>query len=403
MPPPQFVEAPAVPDAPAVIHRPQSVPVPIAPVAANSPVAPARVRERTGEIAKRTVTATPPRDFKKAATVAAIAMGLLLVVWATVHLVSSHKTEESEVGLGQPNNSRAGPTSNANEATTPAVPAKPAVSPAETQQESAIALSDKLLASGDFKGALEILQDAEKLNGPLTNEIRNRETAASESMQNDSLAKLRQQEATLWQQATSELDNAEFDAAKRDFRKILALGSGGVRRADAQRYLNDVVATRQKEEDAFRQAQQSSRANDQQGLQRAADLFGQVIAFDGPRKSKPKELKRNVEAKLTSLKQENTNRQIAALEAAGRLSIQQSDFNSARQSAEQIRQAGGDPALLLKEINQASVTRTAQQQREFQQAVQAYNAVGGRDKSGLEQSRSDFVGIVRGNGPRAVA
>jgi len=29
--------------------------------------------------------------------------------------------------------------------------------------------------------------------------------------------------------ATSELDNAEFDAAKRDFRKILALGSGGVR------------------------------------------------------------------------------------------------------------------------------------------------------------------------------
>jgi eukaryotic-like serine/threonine-protein kinase len=401
VPPPQFVGAPAVPDAPAVIHRPQAVPVPIAPAAANSPIAPARVRERTGEIAKRTVTAAPARDFKKAAMLAAIAIGLLLVVWMTVHLVSSHKTEESEVGLGQPNNSRAGPTSNANEATTPAVPAKPAVSPAETQQESAIALSDKLIASGDFKGALEILQDAEKLNGPLTNEIKNRETTASESMQNDSLAKLRQQEATLWQQATSELDNAEFDVAKRDFRKILALGSGGVRRADAQRYLDDVVATRQKEEDAFRQAQQISRANDQQGLQRAADLFGQVIAFNGPRKSKAEELQRNVEAKLASVKQENTNGQIAALEAAGRLSIQQGDFNSARQSAEQIRQTGGDPALLLKEINQASVTRTAQQQREFQQAVQAYNAVGGRDKSGLEQSRSDFVGIVRGNGPRA--
>jgi len=92
---------------------------------------------------------------------AAIAIGLLVVVWTTVHLVSSHKTEESEVGLGQPSNLRAGPASNANEATTPAVPAKPAVSPAETQQGSAIALSDKLIASGDFKGALQTLQDAE--------------------------------------------------------------------------------------------------------------------------------------------------------------------------------------------------------------------------------------------------
>jgi len=57
----------------------------------------------------------------------------------------------------------------------------------------------------------------------------------------------------------------------------------------------------------------------------------------------------------------------------------------------------------LKEIDQAqaSQARTAQQQREFQQAVQAYNAVGSRDRIGLEKSRSDFVAIVTENGPQA--
>ena len=392
MPPPQFTAAPPAPNAPAVFPRTDAAPAPVVPAAPKSPMGPARVQERMRGIATRTAAAAPPRGFKKTAMLAAIAMGLILGVWATVHLTSRHKT-----------NTRAAPTTNANPPTTPVVPAKPAVSPEETQQQNAIALSDKLIASGDLKGALRTLQGADQLNGPLTSEIRNRETTVGGSMRNDSLAKLRQQEAKLWQQATSEVEKGEFDAAKRDLQKILAAGDGGVRRADAQRYLQDVIPKRQKEENVFRQAQQSSRANDQQGLQRASDLFGQVIAFEGPRKSEAEELQRNVEAKLASLKQQSANRQIAALEAAARSDLQQGNLDSARQYAGQIKQAGGDSAALLKEIDQAqaSQARTAQQQREFQQAVQAYNAVGSRDKIGLEKSRSDFVAIVRENGPQA--
>ena len=403
MPPPQLIAVPVAPTPPAVIRQPVPAPVPVAPAAPKSPAELASVRKRANESATRTAVDAPPRDFKKAAVLAAIAMGLIVGVWAAVHLVSSHKTEVSDVRQGRPNNPPAGLATNANPPTRPAVPASPTVSPAEVHQRSAITLSDKLIASGDLKGALETLQGADQLNGPLTAEIKNRETAVGESMRNDSLAKLRQQEAALWQQATSEVDKAEFDAAKRDFRKILALGDDSVRRADAQRYLNDLIPRRQKEEDAFHQGQQSSRANDQRGLERAADLFSQVIAMDGPRKSEAEELQRNVEAKLAGLKQENANRQIAALEAAGRLNIQQGDLNTARENAEQIKQAGGDAAALLKEIDQAqaSQARTAEKQREFQQAVQAYNSVGSRDKSGLEKSRSDFVAIVRENGPQA--
>ena len=403
MPPPQFISAPPAPNAPVVFPRTDTAPAPVVPAAPKSSMGSARVQERMPGIATRTSEAASPRVFKKTAMLAATAMGLILGVWASVHLISRHKAEESDVRSGQPTNSRAGPTTNANPPTTPVVPARPVVSPEETQQRNAIALSDKLVASGDLRGALRTLQGADQLNGPLTSEIKNRETTVGESMRNDSLAKLRQQEATLWQQATSEVEKGEFDAAKRDLQKILAAGDGGVRRADAQRYLNDVIPKRQKEENVFRQAQQSSRANDQQGLQRASDLFGQVIAFDGPRKAEAEVLQRNLDAKLASLKQESANRQIAALEAAARSDLQQGNLDAARQHAAQIRQAGGDSAALLKEIDQAqaSQARTAQQQREFQQAVQAYNAVGSQDKLGLEKSRSDFVAIVRENGPQA--
>ncbi|MGC1598931.1 MAG: protein kinase [Candidatus Acidiferrales bacterium] len=403
MRPPQFKSAPPAPNAPVVFPRTDTASAPVVPATPKNPMGPARVPERMRDIATRTEAAAPPRGFKKTAMLAAIAMGLILGVWASVHLISRHKAEVADVRFAQPTNSRVGTTTNANPPTTPVVPARPVVSPEEAQQRNAIALSDKLVASGDLQGALRALQGADQLNGPLTAEIKNRETTVGESMRNDSLAKLRQQEATLWQRATSEVEKGEFDAAKRDLQKILAAGDGGVRRADAQRYLNDVIPKRQKEESVFRQAQQSSRANDQQGLQRASDLFGQVIAFDGPRKSEAEELQRNVEAKLASLKQQSANRQIAAFEAAARSDLQQGNLDSARQYAEQIKQAGGDSAALLKEIDQAqaSQARTAQQQREFQQAVQAYNAVGSRDKVGLEKSRSDFVAIVRENGPQA--
>jgi hypothetical protein len=164
-----------------------------------------------------------------------------------------------------------------------------------------------------------------------------------------------------------------------------------------------VIPRRQQEEEVFQQATRSAQANDLQGLQRAADLFGQVLTLNGPRKIEAAELQRNVEAKLSSLKLEDANRQIAALESSARKNIQQGDFNGARQKVDQIRQAGGDSMTLSREIDQAQLVqaRLAQQQREFQQAVQAYNALGSRDRTGLEKSGNDFQTIVRENGPQA--
>jgi hypothetical protein len=356
--PPQFVAVPPPPEAPAVIRRPEPIPLPIAPAAPKSPALPARVREPVRESAARTASVASPRYFKNTAIVAAIAIALLLGVWATLHIVSSHKAQQMSVRLVQPNATDQSPTTDADPPATPTVPAEPAVNPAEAEQQKAIALSDQFKASGDLKGALQTLEGAERLSGPLTTEIKSKETSVGESIERASLKKLRQQEATLWQQATSEVDKAEFDAAKSDLQQILALGKGGVRKADAQRYLSDEIPKRQNEEDAFRKAQQLSRTHDQQGLQSAVDLYKRVIAFDGPRKSEAEVREHDVETRVANVTRRN---QIASLEAAARLDIQQGDLKSARQKARQIRQAGGGNAALLQEIEQARA-RTAQPQ-----------------------------------------
>ena len=327
-------------------------------------------------------------DLRKPAALG-LFLGLILVASLGVHFISSSKTTETRVSPATENpNAKASPSAEA------------ATNSAETQQRIAIDTADKLIASGDLRNALQSLQDAENLNGPLTADIKNKEVSISESMRDQKLAKIRQQEAILWQQATDEVNKSEFELAKRDLRKILGYGEGSVRRDDAQKYLEDVIPRRQKEEALFQQAAQNAEANDLQSLQRAADLYAQVVNLGGPRKAEAEQLKRNMEARLSSLQLENARALIENRTTAARKDIQQGDLNGARQNAEQIRQAGGDASALLKEIDQAQANqlRAAQLQKEFEQALQRYNAVGSRDKNGLEKSRSDFQAIVAVNG-----
>jgi serine/threonine protein kinase/predicted Zn-dependent protease len=396
IPPPQHV-APSESKAPEVVPGAERPPVPFdrssTPGRVEAPVVREQPRERGTETA-----ATPRPAWRRASLLSAIVILLSLGLWAAVHFVGSRKTA-GRVATPVPSTSE---TAGSHLAVKPNLPSKPSVSPAELQERNAIATADKLIASGELKRALEELQSADKLNGPLTDEIKSRETAVAESMRNASLAKLRQQEAKLWTRATAEADQGQFSAARRDLKQIIEEGQGGIRKSDAQKYLNDVIPKRQQEENLFRQARANLRASDQQGLQHTSNLLEQVIALDGPRKAQAEALEQDVGKRLADLKQETARRQVAALEDTARSNIRRGDFAAARQNAKQIKQAGGDAAALLNQIDlaQASQARAAEQQKEFQRAVESYGGVGSRDRSGLEKSRADFLAIARGNGPR---
>jgi len=338
----------AAPPAPAHVPEPAVVPSqPTYTVAIPRPQSvPAGATKATRQVLLPATDRSRPRDSKKpaviGAVIAALALGLILAAWVGLRLISPKKTIEPSVS----------PVSTP-VSTQPSAPAEPQVS-------------------------------------------------VTEPIRDDSLAKLRQQEAKLWQQALDEVQRSEFDAAKIDLQKIVSFGKGGVRKADAQNVLDNVIPQREEEEGLFRQAVQYAQAGDAQNLQRAVDVFGQVIALEGPQKAHAAELQRNLQDRLSVINRDNAGRQIASLANAALQNVEQGDLDAARQKAKQVKQLGGDTTALNHEIDQAQAGQTlVAQQREFQQALQTYKTIGSRDKLGLEKSRGDFMAIGTSNGPLA--
>jgi predicted Zn-dependent protease len=387
-------------------------------------------REKEAPVA---VAAGAQRDFKKVGLLA-VGLAVILGVWGVVHFVGSSKTQPANTPAATATNAPAAqPVTNATVKTPSAKP----VNPAEAQQKSALDKANQLVATNQLDQALQVLQPAAGLKGPLTADVQKRmadiETLRTENQQREAMAtadkraaagdykgamdalqgaeklgaagsalgadikskeaaiESAQKSATgkLWLQAQQEVDQGQFDTAKRDFRRAAA--DDPTRASEAKRYVSEVIPSRQKEEDLYKQARQSAAGGDQQGLQRADDLLGRVAALNGPRKGDAQRMQADVESKLANLKEEMASRQLAALDSAGRASLKAGDFAGARQKASQIRQAGGDPSALLSDIGQA----------QFQQAVTDYNAAGSKDKSGLERARGEFQSIVRGNGAQS--
>jgi hypothetical protein len=389
------VSPPRVSRAPEVIPQPLELPKPVAMTTVPTINRQNRVPPGHVAISSRQISEASQATSRKPAVIGTLIVVLILAIWAGVHFYSPATTQPSAGSVP-----RASAQPNAAKTT---VPPAPVIDPEEQRQRSAIDTSDKQIASGDLKTALQTLQDAEKIKGPLTPEIKIKEDNVSESMNNEALAKLRQEEATLWQRAMEEFQRSDFTAATLDFRKIAGYRNGGVRKADALKMLDKEIPKRKTEETLFGQATRSAQENDVQSLEHASDLFGQVIALNGPRRAEAAEKQGNLAARLDKLKQESQTRQIALLDIAAHQDIKQGDLTAARQKADQIKQSGGDPTSLSGEIDQAQAiqNRNAQQQKEFQRAKQTYVALGSSDKSGLEKSRADFQAIVQENGAQA--
>ena len=325
--------------------------------------------------------------WKRPVAVAGVgALVLVALIWLGIHLISREKVKETVL-----------------------VPAKtptartPELNPLELRQREAIDAADKRVASDDLAGALQLLQQAASLNGPLTSEIQNKQASIQAAMKDQGRRKLRQQEEQWWQNAKNEVALGNFRPAQKYLTQILALPEGGLRRDDARKYLDQVIPERQKEETLLAQAQQVSQRNDPDSLARAADLLNEVIQLEGPRKSQAEQLRHVVLDNLATLKKQQRDQQIAALDATARRNIKQGDFSLARQKADQIKQAGGDPASLSAEIGRAEAeqTRLEQYEANYRQTVEKYQRVAPNDKSGLESARNGFQSIAQGVGSHA--
>ena len=374
--PAQPVVPPAAPDIPPPTSTPTvrrsgpiAEPVGTSPTLPTVPVRRNNAQQLVPQVRVPEAKPVPALNWKKPARVTAVSLGVIALIWGAVRvvpLILPHRTT---------------PTN----AIKP--PLKPEPNPLEVQQREAVNTADKLVASNDFEKAVEILNQAAGLNGPLTAEIKKKQTQIEESMQNQNLRDLRRKEEQLWQQANEDVAKGRFVEAQKTLHQLLALGDGGLRRSEAQQYLTHTIPARQREDRLLTQARQASQKGDLNSLQSASDLLKQVIVQESPRKPEAEQLLQDVRARLFGI-----------YASGARQDLQRGDFHSSRLKAGLIKENGGDAGMLISEIDQAEQNRLTQLESQFNQLKQSDDDTAAQALSNVQRG---FQSIVDDPGPRS--
>jgi len=384
------------PAKPAVPEQPPARSV--KPPAIAKPSQPPRTRTIAPATPRISMPAVPPPvlerrpqaaeiPYWKRPTVVAIAAVSLIMVWGGVHLVNVSRQKEA-VLVAVPKKT----------------PVQPQVDPRELRQRAALEAADKSRAAGDLAGASRAVQDGSLLNGPLSSEIRKKQDAIQAELNDESLRKVRQQEAQLWQQAISDVDRGRFDPARAALEKIAKLPEGqGLKREDAEKYLTQIIPQRQNEEELLAKANLDLRKKDRGSLNDALGLLGQIIQNGGPRKPEAERLRQNAQDALSTLDKQQRDQKIVSLQESARQLIKQGNLSSARAKVDEVKQAGGDTSELSAEIERAAAAQesAAQYEASYQQVVHKYQQVAADDKNGLQGSLADFQSVAQAGGPRA--
>jgi len=208
----------------------------------------------------------------------------------------------------------------------------------------------------------------------------------------------------LWQRSIKETDEGRFSAATRDLHRILGLGQGAERKAEAQQYLTEIIPARQTEERLFAQAQQASTNGTVDGLQKAAKLLDQVIALNGPRKPTAQTLQETVSSRIQELSNQQKGRQIAALQAEINKDEKAGSFSAAREKLAQLKQLGVDTTTAAAQVDkmEKNAQANAAADQSFNQAVQVYGqATASKDKAGIQTALLQFQQIAQAGGKHA--
>jgi eukaryotic-like serine/threonine-protein kinase len=274
------------------------------------------------------------------------------------------------------------------------------IDPLEVQQREALAGANKLIAANDLDGARQKLQSALALNGPLTSDIQKKLSEIDESIKDTSLRQLRQNEEKLWQQAMSYAASGRFNEAQKDLRQVIALPAGGVHREEAQSYLDKELPQRILQASLLAQARQALKQGD---LQSARQTANQLKQNGGNSSELVAEIDKQEQAKLGQLESQfNQLKQRDDDAAVQQLKALQPKFQAlASDGSPQSGEASNYANAIPSSIAdvQASILKKSSDAA-FQRTVQKYQqAASTNDKNGLTASRNDFQSVIQNGGP----
>ena len=264
----------------------------------------------------------------------------------------------------------------------------------EEQQRELIDRAHEAADRSDYRSAQARLDDAEKLQGavqPLIQDLREKFTLEE---QNSDIREVARKETELWNEGIRQYTQSHLDRAEKVFQQILQLPEGGRRKADAQRYIDEVIPSRK---NAARlpievQANTNAQEHDQQLEQKQAlamadraKLARLVVQFQQAQQ-------RGDEAAVQQLR-DLQGQFRAMVEANGPLS------SDARNYAEELIPA----AIRDVDAKQAKAMAEAAELTRFSEAVGHFNqAVAAKDANALQTSvLQEFQHIAQGNGPKA--
>jgi predicted Ser/Thr protein kinase len=160
-------------------------------------------------------------------------------------------------------------------------PATPSGSSIEDQQRYLIGLAQAAADRQDYKGAQEQLDQAAALNGPLNDRVADLRRQFSAQSRAAELARVAEEEQTLWDKAMAYLDAGDLDDAEESLRDILTLPEGGHRWAEAARYVDQVIPERHREEQLWAAAQLASASRDPDHFLSEMKALDEVLAAGG--------------------------------------------------------------------------------------------------------------------------
>ncbi len=257
---------------------------------------------------------TPPGKtrsrIKAAAIYAAVAAVLLVALGVIRHRKIATASADPDIRLN---------------VTTPAppVPATPASAPVPTpastsipvaessspslqdQQRHLIDLAHEAADKHDYKSAQTDLTAATKLNGPLNGLVADLQRQFGEQAYGVELERAAREGQTLWDQSMADLQDARFDQAERALRDLLLLPEAGHHWADAERYVDQVIPERRREQQLWAEAQMEASSEERGHLLKEIKALDDVMAVGGAHEQQARQ-RRN--AVIRQMVRENARR-----------------------------------------------------------------------------------------------
>jgi serine/threonine-protein kinase len=259
---------------------------------------------------------TPPGKtrsrFKAAVIYAAVAAVLLVALGVIRHRKIATASAEPDVRLTVPTPA-------------PPVPAAPASTPAPTpastsasipiaessspsladQQRHLIDLAHEAADKHDYKSAQTDLTAATKLNGPLNGLVADLQRQFGEQAYGAELERAAREEQTLWDQSMADLQDARFDQAERALRDLLLLPETGRHWADAERYVDQVIPERRREQQLWAEAQMEGSSEERGHLLKEIKALDDVMAVGGAHEQQARQKRNTV---IRQMVRENARR-----------------------------------------------------------------------------------------------